>query len=313
MIRPFICSVLFILTANGLTAQIEAYELVMTSLRTGETELFATDLRTGSTKNLTMASRSEERYPAVSPDGKRILFTSNRWNNDTAFNLFSMNADGSGIRQLTFYKEEIVYYPGWSGDAKKILYNLGRSSSVVVMNTDGSRPKTFTDMRDAHLSPDGSQIAFTRKCGSGYCLFIMNILNDSIRQLTEKPNDLGAVGPVFSPDGTSIAYVDCPDNSRDVLEIFSCDTRGNNRRQLTTLNKISTSPCWSPDGQWISFRVTNDAFWRNDSTKNAAYVSKEGDKRPVWIMQRDGSLAAPVQPLRFQCGIDGSRASWRKK
>lgn len=312
--RLFCCALGFLIVKTACAQEpARMYELVMTSLRTGETELFVTDLRTGSAKNLTVAPRSEERYPAVSPDGKKILFTSNRWNNDSAFNLFSMNADGSDTRQLSFYKNEVVYYPGWSANGKKILYNLGNSSSVVLMEADGSHQKIFTDMRDAHLSPNGTKIAFTRRCQTGFCLYVLNVSDGSVRQLTDKPNDFGAVGPVFAPDGKTIAYVDRPDNSSETLEIFSCDTAGNNRQQLTNLRRVSTSPCWSPDGEWISFRVTDNAFWRDDSTRRAAYLAKEGEKRPVWIMRRDGSEALPVQPLRFQCGIDGSRASWRRK
>lgn len=300
-------------TALAVAAQqATPYELVMTSLRTGETEIFRTNLATGDAKNISRSAKSEDRYPAVSADGKKVLFTSNRWDNDTAFNVFLSDIDGNNVRQLTFEKSEVAYYPGWSADGRTILYNLGNTSAVVVMDNDGKNGRTIQNARDAYLSPDGKTIAFTRQCGNGYCLFITDRDGKNTKQLTDNPNELGAVGPVISPDGKRIAYVDKPTENNDVLEIFSCNLDGADKKQLTHLGKISTSPCWSPDGEWISFRVTNDAFWRNDATREAAYAQKAGDKRPVWIMQKNGSGVTIVEPLRFQCGIDGSRASFIK-
>ena len=67
----------------------KGYELFMTSLRTGDTEIFATNIETGDTRNITRSPLSEDRYPAVSADGKKLIFTSNRGANDKNFNVFS--------------------------------------------------------------------------------------------------------------------------------------------------------------------------------------------------------------------------------
>jgi TolB protein len=114
-----------------------------------------------------------------------------------------------------------------------------------------------------------------------------------------------------TPNGKSIIFADDVDG-KEVSELFLVDIDGSGLKQLTTLNKVANSACYSPDGQWISFRVTNDAFWRDDLRREAAYKNKEGEKRPVWVMKADGSDPQVIQSMRFQCGIDGSRAVWRK-
>ena len=41
------------------------------------------------------------------------------------------------------------------------------------------------------------------------------------------------------------------------------------------------------------------------------YRERPGDKRPVWVIRPDGSGARVVEPLRYQCAMDGSRAAWK--
>jgi TolB protein len=41
------------------------------------------------------------------------------------------------------------------------------------------------------------------------------------------------------------------------------------------------------------------------------YAKKPADKRPVWVIHPDGSDAHVIEPLRFQCAMDGSRAAWK--
>ena len=130
------------------------------------------------------------------------------------------------------------------------------------------------------------------------------------RQLTTHEDEMGAVHPVWSPDGTKILY---SDQVGEQLEIFVCDADGRNQKQLTSLGKISTSAAWSPDGKWISFRVTNTAYWINPKERDKAYEDKEGDKRPVYVMASDGSNPRVIEVLRYQCAIDGSRAAWQPR
>lgn len=293
----------------GALAQ-EEYELLMTSLRTGDTEIFATNLKTGDTRNITRSPTSEDRYPAVSADGTKILFTSNRGTNDQDFNVYLTDPLGKKVEQLTFLND-VCYFPAFTADGQKVVFGIGNTSEAGILDMKTRKITRIADVRDPNISPDGKQITFTRKVKTGFAVFIMDADGKNTKQLTQHESQLGGVGPVFSPDGTQIIYADDVDG-KEVSEIYVVNTDGRHLRKLTHLEKVSNSACFSPDGQWISFRATNDAFWRDDARREAAYKNKEGEKRPVWLMKADGSNPQIIQPLRFQCGIDGSRAVWRK-
>jgi len=73
-----------------------------------------------------------------SPDGKRIVFSSTR--DGGQLHIFVMNADGSGVTQLTsggFVDDD----PVWSPDGKRIAFHStrdGGDEDIFVMNADGS-------------------------------------------------------------------------------------------------------------------------------------------------------------------------------
>src|SRR5437868_1722235 len=71
-----------------------------------------------------------------SPDGTKIAFSSNADGNPE---IYVMNADGSGIKQLTD-NSAIDWNPSWSPDGKKIAFTSGRDGDfdVYVMDADGS-------------------------------------------------------------------------------------------------------------------------------------------------------------------------------
>jgi Tol biopolymer transport system component len=84
---------------------------------------------------------AEEHGPSFSPDGKRIVFVSNRAG---SFDLFSIGVDGRGERRLTHTRGRDEDLPRWSSDGRRILYVYGQ--------------------RVAHLSPAGTNV---RELGDG--------------------------------------------------------------------------------------------------------------------------------------------------
>jgi TolB protein len=288
----------------------QGYELLMTSLRTGDTEIFATNPVTGDTRNISRSPLSEDRYPAVSADGKKILFTSNRGKDEKVFEIYMTDPAGNKVEQITFLND-VCYFPSFSADGKTIVFGIGNTSEAGILDLESRRLKRVPDVRDPNVSPDGKMIVFTRKVKSGFPVFTMDINGGNVKQITLHESELGGVGPVFSPDGSKIIFSD-DEQGKEVSEIYTVNTDGSNLTRLTKLGRVSNSACYSPDGKWITFRVTNDAFWQDEERREAAYKNKEGEKRPVWMMKADGTEVKIVQPLRFQCGIDGSRAVWRK-
>jgi TolB protein len=93
-------------------------------------------------RRLTREAGVNYSFPSWSPDGRKILFVSDR---DGNFEVYVMNADGSGRRNLTRHPGHDSD-PAWSPDGRKIAFVTKRDGNfeVYVMNADGSDQQNLT-------------------------------------------------------------------------------------------------------------------------------------------------------------------------
>jgi hypothetical protein len=75
--------------------------------------------------------------------------------------------------------------------------------------------------------------------------------------------------------------------------------------------QFAASSAWSPDMRFITFRLTDYDYWNFPDCKDYVYREKKADKRPVWIMQADGSHPTIIEALHYRCALDGSRPVWK--
>ena len=164
---------------------------------------------------------------AWSPDGRKLALP---WVEDGNFEIYVINADGSGQTNLTNHPA-----------------------------TDG----VFS------WSPDGSQLAFLSDRDGNKEIYVMNADGSGQTNLTNHPaNDRFLSSSPWSPDGSKLAFLSDRDVTYDELyglvgdEIYVMDADGSNQRRLTDLftedyrGKRVTSkspPAWSPDGSKIAF------------------------------------------------------------
>jgi hypothetical protein len=291
------------------TSGLAGHRLLVTSTRTGDTEIFLADPASGDLRNVTRSPSSEDRYPCWSPDGTKIAFTSNR---DGAFDVYVSDAAGGPALRLTHFGSMFgnlvtPYAPSWQGE--RIVFGLyDPNPRMGSMRPDGSDRIYLGEGHDPCLSADGRRIVFTGRVDGGVSVFTMDADGSNRRRVVEGSSRVGAVFPCWSPDGKEIAY-SFPDG--EALELFVVSAEGSAPRQVTRLGRISTPCAWSPDGAWLSFRSTDEAYWRDPARMEKVYAEKPGDKRPVWVVRPDGSGARIIECLRFQCAMDGSRAAWR--
>ena len=189
--------------------------------------------------------------PAWSPDGRRIAFVSNR---DGDWEIYVMNADGSGVTQLT-HNSVLDVSPAWSPDGRRIAFTSIRDGGdweIYVMNADGSDVTkltyTYHNEGSPAWSPDGRRIAFHFDRDGNDEIYVMNADGSSITQLTHNYHNAGR--PAWSPDGRRIAFAS--DRYGDD-EIYVMNADGSDVTPLTHNSNGDWEPAWSPDGRLIAF------------------------------------------------------------
>ena len=303
--------VIALLTAaiSAQAADLTGNKLLVTSIRTGDTEVFIADPTTGDMFNVSRSPKSEDRYPCWSPDGKRICFTSDR---EGATNLWVCNADGLKVRRLN-RTPDVCYMPSWQKTPRgeRIVFGKhGDKAQMASIKPDGTGEEILGEGHDPTLSPDGKWICYTGNEGGGVTVFVMKHDGTNKRQVVKEISKVGATFPNWSPDGKQLVY-SFPVG--DALELFTVTLSGGGPRQLTTFGgtSVCTPSAWSPDGNWISFRRTDERYWSNKERMVKMYSEKPADKRPVWVIRPEGTDATLIEPLSFQMAIDGSRATWK--
>jgi TolB protein len=152
--------------------------------------------------NLTNSPDYIDDDPDWSPDGTQIVFTrhgvKDPHNNSFTAEILVMNADGSGLTQLTLNAEE-ERGPAWSPDGGRIAYACRRGDpptpggvptfEICVMNADGTSQVQLTFNSVPDFTPtwslDGTQIVFHREVGGREQLFRMNADGTVVTQITD--------------------------------------------------------------------------------------------------------------------------------
>ena len=216
---------------------------------------------------------------------EKTVFISNRAtgtgvDNPTGdYEIFSMNPDGSSVKQLTF-NEANDYEPTLSADRTKIAYqsegiqtsNPEGDAEVYVMNAaDGSGKRNLSnnglgvDDFAPVFSPDGRKIAyqsqFDRASNSegDWEVYRVNTMDGSGKKnLSNNGPEVDDTFPTFSPDGTKIAYTSRgvqTSNSGGDQEIYRMNTLdGTGKKNLTRDDVNDSHPDFSPDGQKIAYQ-----------------------------------------------------------
>ncbi len=109
--------------------------------------------------------------PAVSPDGKTIVFARQL---DDGHHLYAMDADGTNVRQFTPRGNPYAgVHAAWSPDGKMIVYadRVGEALEIFRIDPDGKNARQLTRLGQAAttpaVSPDGKWISF-RLCDEIY-------------------------------------------------------------------------------------------------------------------------------------------------
>src|SRR6266542_2415264 len=274
-----------LLAAITAHAQDPEFELVSTiafsSTRdTGRLQIYLMDPDGTNVRQLTEIE--DNGFAALSPDGKKIVFDSNRLRLPTepgnTSDLFLMNTDGTEQTYLIRGSSAT-----WSADGKDIAYHASASGTGLPINSDPGAPTSDSDIfvangddllagvagpqnitnnsdaaidEDAGWSPDGTKIAFTSHPPSDPInptnaeIYLMNPDGTGLTRLTY--NDYEERAPSWSPDGSRIVFMArVGTHGGNGFEICVMNADGTNFVQLTDNAVFEGTPTFSPDGQKI--------------------------------------------------------------
>ncbi|MEI7547074.1 MAG: DPP IV N-terminal domain-containing protein [Actinomycetota bacterium] len=226
-------------------------------------------------------------HPSWSPDGKKIVFSSDSANHQ---GIFVVNADGSGEAQLTTGGHD--QSPSWSPDGTKIVYDTKAPGPVPfliwVMNADGTGQVRLTsrsnDEYNAVFSPDGTKIAFAVQ-NRANDIYVIGVDGKNIVQLTTADGEDDQ--PAWSPDSKKIAFSSNRDDGVHA-QIYVMNADGTGQLALTSGATYHFFPSWSPDGKRIAF----------DAGDTANYSTFE-----IWTMNADGTGAKAITANTADDGV----------
>ncbi|WP_179855237.1 Hsp70 family protein [Paractinoplanes atraurantiacus] len=182
---------------------------------------------------------------AWSSDDSKLAFVKKV---DGVTQLFTMPVAGGPHKQLTFSKDP-KDDPFWSADGKAIAYWVQRGGIKQIYELDMADIKepgrqittaAMGQANDPALSPDGSQVLFTREGDNGDSdIWIVGRDGENPRQLTDDPSR--EQDPSWSPDGTWFAFARGP-YERPRIVLLKPD--GTGEAVVTKSGQREAHPCW---------------------------------------------------------------------
>jgi serine/threonine-protein kinase len=239
-----------------------------------ERRLVWTD-RQGKTEPVPLpSSGSLRRYaPRLSPDGKRLMFASGQ----DRSNISIFNLERGTLRRLTD-EDGDDYWPLWSLDGKRVLFNSNRYGGSAVnlywKPADGSGPEERLAESEYHQqpqswSPDGKVLAFTEgyhpETGMDIWMLPMEGERTPHPFLQTRFNE---IHPSFSPDGQWLAYVTDESGRREVYARAYPGPGG-----ITQISvEGGSGPVWASNGK--------ELFYRDPGGDKVWIVSFQGGSTP---------------------------------
>jgi Tol biopolymer transport system component len=236
------------LTQNGVLDSYPCFSLdcskiVFSRGNATQEDLYIMNLDGSGIKQLTNnAGAFGDRSASFSPDGKKIIFARFLFGAANRFAICTINADGSGFKELV---DDTLYnvYPSFSPDGSKIVFQraVGINAIILIMNADGSNIRETNYVEDCQtprFSPDGKRIIY-KLTSSKLCS--MNLNGSDIRILCEYP---GGGSPFYiSADGTKIVFYK---QYGSIYQICTKNIYNGTEKQVTYEASSCLYPLFSP-------------------------------------------------------------------
>jgi eukaryotic-like serine/threonine-protein kinase len=223
----------------------------------GNRHLWIADTQSPATRQMT-ATHTNETWPTVSSDGKRIAYASE----EVDFDLALISEDGrSQSAVLATARNEMD--PAWAPNGDQFAFVTDRRGAVEIWtrSRDGQwdRPiVTAADFSDGKadtlgalaFSPDGRRLAYQHRGSSGALIWLSPTTGGAPVRLATNSEWSYQDAPAWSPDGDWIALV--INSGSEAMSLVKIRVGSTEATTLIAEVVPFTRPAWSPDGRWIA-------------------------------------------------------------
>jgi eukaryotic-like serine/threonine-protein kinase len=254
---------------NGGLAWTPDGRIVYTSLDSGNAQIWIMKDDGSSQKQITPGPENAIN-PAVSPDGRYIVFDSGRGGLPS---LWRVDLDGGNPKQLTRQDD---HRPHISPDGQWIIFESWHSERGALwkVSIDGGQPVQLTDKSTSSgdISPDGKLIACFYKDeqpSAQWRIMILSFDGGSPMKTFDTPSAAEHfardAGIAWTPDGRGIVYID---SLGGTANLWSQSLGGGPPKKLTDFKENGVSQyAWSRDGKQLALTratTTNDVVLIRD-------------------------------------------------
>ena len=232
--------------------------------------------------------------PAVSPDGRRIAFTTYVEGLPKIY-VHSLETG----RRLTFYNQEtsLNTTPAFTPDGRSVAFasSVSGTSQIYMTDLDGGNLRRVSYSRSIDVHPainpkTGRQIAFVSGASGTPQVYVMDIDGVNRRRLSGGGGD--AVQPAWDPAGERIVFSWTRGYEIGNYNIFLVDVATGKYTQLTHSAGRNEHPYFAPSGTHIVFSSdrlggSGTQIWtmRADGTQLKQLTSRGVNESPVWALQ----------------------------
>jgi TolB protein len=227
-------------------------------------------------------------YPAVSPDGSRVAFTT--WARGTP-RIMIVNTETG--RLLSFYNQQASLNgtASFSPDGKLIYYASSAAgvAQIFVAGIDGQGFRRISH-RDAisvepKVNPKNPNTLLFVSGPNGQQIYSMNAEGTNVERVTNGEGE--ASNPSWNPDGQHIAFSWTRGYAKGDWNVFVMDIGSHQFIQLTHSEGRNENPVWAPDGRHLVFTSTRSRrpqiyTMLADGTQVKQLTQQGTNEYPVW-------------------------------